>query len=58
MQGRFYQLAFIDTYGRVAPVKLYGRKSTLTAADLFNGWMRLWFGPQEVSLLRIPLIGA
>ena len=34
--GRIYQQTFIDTYAKVAFVKLYDRKTALTAADLLN----------------------
>jgi hypothetical protein len=34
--GRIYQQTFIDTYTRVAFVKLYDRKSALVAADTLN----------------------
>jgi len=51
--GRIYQQTFIDTYSRVAFVKLYDRKSALTAADLLNDRVLPWFEQQEVPLLRI-----
>jgi hypothetical protein len=34
--GRIYQPTFIDTYSRVAFVKLYDRKNALTVADFLN----------------------
>lgn len=34
--GRIYQQTFIDTYSRVAQIKLYDRKNALVAADLLN----------------------
>jgi hypothetical protein len=34
--GRIYQQTFIDTYSRVAFVKLYDRKNALCAADTLN----------------------
>src|ERR671917_2254992 len=34
--GRIYQQTFIDTYSRVAFVKLYDRKNALTASDILN----------------------
>ena len=34
--GRIYQQTFIDTYTKVALVKLYDRKNALVAADLLN----------------------
>lgn len=51
--GRIYQQTFIDTYTRVAMVKLYDRKNALTAADLLNDRVIPWFEEQEVPLLRI-----
>lgn len=51
--GRIYQQTFIDTYSKVAFVKLYDRKNALTAADLLNDRVIPWFEQQEVSLLRI-----
>ena len=34
--GRIYQQSFIDTYSKLAFVKLYDRKNALTAADMLN----------------------
>ena len=34
--GRIYQQTFIDTYSRVAMVKLYTDRTAITAADLLN----------------------
>jgi transposase InsO family protein len=51
--GRIYQQTFIDTYSRVAQVKLYDRKNALVAADLLNDRVLPWFEEQEVKLLRI-----
>ena len=34
--GRIYQQTFIDTYSKVAFVKLYDRKNALVAADMLN----------------------
>lgn len=51
--GRIYQQTFIDTYTRVAHVKLYDRKNALVAADLLNDRVLPWFEEQEVKLLRI-----
>jgi hypothetical protein len=34
--GRIYQQTFIDTYTKVATVKLYDRKVALVAADMLN----------------------
>jgi transposase InsO family protein len=51
--GRIYQQTFIDTYTKVAFVKLYDRKNALVAADLLNDRVIPWFEAQEVPLLRI-----
>jgi hypothetical protein len=34
--GRIYQQTFVDTYSKVTFVKLYDRKTPITAADLLN----------------------
>jgi len=51
--GRIYQQTFIDTYSRVAMVKLYDRKNALVAADLLNDRVVLFFESEDVRLLRI-----
>jgi len=51
--GRIYQQTFIDTYTRVAVVKLYDRKSALVAADLLNDQVIPFFEAQHVRLLSI-----
>ena len=51
--GRIYQQTFIDTYAKVAFVKLYDRKNALTAADLLNDRVLPWFEQQQLPLLRI-----
>jgi transposase InsO family protein len=51
--GRIYQQTFIDTYSRVAFVKLYKEKTAITAAELLNDRVLPWFEKQEVPVLRI-----
>jgi len=51
--GRIYQQTFIDTYTKVALVKLYDRKNALVAADILNDKVLPFFEEQEVRLLRI-----
>jgi transposase InsO family protein len=51
--GRIYQQTFIDTYSRVAFVKLYDRKNALVAADLLNDQVLPFFESEEIRLLRI-----
>ncbi len=51
--GKIYQQTFIDTYSRVASVKLYDRKNALTAADLLNDKVIPFFESEDVRLLRI-----
>jgi transposase InsO family protein len=51
--GRIYQQTFIDTYTKVAMVKLYDRKNALVAADFLNDRVVPFFEEQGISLLRI-----
>jgi transposase InsO family protein len=51
--GRIYQQTFIDTYCKVAFVKLYDRKNALVSADFLNDRVVPWYDEQEVKLLRI-----
>jgi hypothetical protein len=51
--GRIYPQTFIDTYSKVAIVKLYDRKNALVAADLLNDRVLPFFESQEVKILRI-----
>src|SRR5690606_13427517 len=51
--GRIYQQTFIDTYSKVAQLKLYDRKNALVAADLLNDRVVPFFDEQEIPLLRV-----
>lgn len=51
--GRVYQQTVIDTYSKVGFVKLYERKSAITAADMLNDKVIPWFEEQDVKILRI-----
>jgi transposase InsO family protein len=51
--GRIYQQTFIDTYCKMAFVKLYDRKNALTAADMLNDRVLPFFEEHGVPLLRI-----
>lgn len=51
--GRIYQQTFIDTYSKLALVKLYDRKNALTAADALNDCVLPFFEEHGVPLLRI-----
>jgi transposase InsO family protein len=51
--GRIYQQTVIDTYSKVAFVKLYDRKNALVAADMLNDRVIPWFEEQDVRALRI-----
>lgn len=51
--GRIYQQTVIDTYTKVAFVKLYDRKNALVAADILNDRVIPWFESQEVRILRL-----
>jgi transposase InsO family protein len=50
---RVYQQTLIDTYTRVATVKLYDRKNALVAADLLNDRVLPLFEEEKIKLLRI-----
>jgi len=51
--GRIYQQTFIDSYSKVAMVKLYDRKIALVAADMLNDRVIPFFDEHEIPLLRI-----
>ena len=51
--GRIYAQTFIDTYCKVAFVKLYDRKNAITAADLLNDRVIPFFQQKGLPLLRI-----
>lgn len=51
--GRIYEQTFIDTYSKVAIVKLYDTKTPITAADLLNDRVVPFFEEHEVPLLRM-----
>ena len=51
--GRIYQQTFIDTYTKVAQVKLYDRKNALVAADLLNDRVIPFYEESGIRLLRI-----
>jgi hypothetical protein len=51
--GRIYQQTFIDTYTRVAQVKLYDRKNALVAADMLNDRVLPMYEESNIPLLRI-----
>ena len=51
--GRIYQQTFIDTYSKVAFVKLYDRNNALVAADMLNDRVLPFFEEEGVALLRI-----
>src|SRR6201994_1979751 len=51
--GRIYQQTFIDTYAKVAFVKLYDRKNALVAADMLNDRVLPFYEENDVPLLRI-----
>ncbi len=48
-----YQQTFVDTYSRVAEVKLYTTKTALTAADLLNDRVLPLFERHDMRLERI-----
>jgi transposase InsO family protein len=51
--GRIYQQTFLDTYSKLAFVKLYDRKNALVAADLLNDRVLPFFEEQNVPVLRV-----
>lgn len=51
--GRIYQQTVIDTYTRVAEVKLYQEKTALTAADVLNDRVLPWYEEEGIKVLRI-----
>ncbi len=51
--GRIYQQTFIDTYCKVAMVKLYDRKHAIAAADMVNDRVLPFYESQGIPLLRI-----
>ena len=51
--GKIYQQTFVDTYSRVAQVKLYEAKSALTAAEMLNDKVLPFYEEQGIDLLRI-----
>lgn len=51
--GRIYAQTFIDTYCKVAFVKLYDRKNAIVAADLLNDRVVPFYDEKELRLLRI-----
>ncbi len=51
--GRIYQQTFIDTYSRVATVKLYDRKIALVAADMLNDRVLPMYEADHIPLMRI-----
>ncbi len=51
--GDIYQQTFIDTYSRVAIVKLYTEKTAIVAADILNDRVIPFFQEQGIPLNRI-----
>ena len=51
--GRVYQQTFIDTYAKVGFVKLYDRKTPISAADLLNDRVLPFFEENGVVLQRV-----
>ena len=48
-----YGQVYIDTHSKVADVKLYGNKTTLTSIDMLNYKIIPWYPEQGVPILRI-----
>lgn len=51
--GKIYQQTFVDTYSRVAAVKLYTDKNALVAADLLNDRVLPLYTESGIDLIRI-----
>jgi len=51
--GRIYQQTVIDTYSKIAFVKLYDRKNALVAAEMLNDKVVPWFEEEDVRILRM-----
>ncbi len=51
--GKIYQQTFVDTYSRVAIVKLYDQKTALTSADAMNDRILPFFENHDIPLLRV-----
>ena len=51
--GRIYQQTFIDTYAKVATVKLYDRKVALVAADMLNDRVLPMYDQYGIPLMRV-----
>ena len=51
--GKIYAQTFIDTYCKVAHVKLYDRKNALVAADLLNERVIPFYDSYQIPLMRI-----
>ncbi|RYU96935.1 helix-turn-helix domain-containing protein, partial [Emticicia agri] len=51
--GHIYQQTFIDTYSKVAFVKLYDRKIALVAADMLNDKVIPFHEQNQIRLLRV-----
>lgn len=51
--GKIYQQTFIDTYSKVATVKLYDRKIALVAADMLNDRVIPLYDQYGIPLMRI-----
>jgi len=51
--GRIYQQTFVDTYSKIAHCKLYKTKTPITAADLLNDRVLLFFESHDLPMLRI-----
>lgn len=51
--GKIFQQTFIDTYSKVATVKLYDRKIALVAADMLNDRVVPLYDQYAIPLLRV-----
>jgi len=51
--GRVHQQTYVDTYAKVAHCKLYTTKTPITAADLLNDHVLLFYALHDLPVLRV-----
>jgi hypothetical protein len=51
--GRIYQQTYVDTYTRVAQVKLYTQRNSLVAADMLNDRVLPFYEEEGVKVQRV-----
>ena len=51
--GKIYTQTYIDTYSRIADVKLYTEKTAISSADMLNDRILPWYEKEGTPVLRI-----